>query len=111
MQRTLKVWDGKEVHLALIDKTLVCRDCGREFTFTVGEQEFYSSRGLLNEPTHCPKCRAARHRQRSTGGGSRQVYRAICDTCGVETTVPFEPKWGRPVYCGDCYAKIKGKTQ
>jgi len=49
--------------LPLRDKTLVCRDCGREFTFTVSEQEFYSSRGLLNEPTHCPKCRAARRRE------------------------------------------------
>ena len=36
--------------MALTDKTLVCSDCGQEFTFTVGEQEFYSSRGLLNEP-------------------------------------------------------------
>ncbi|MCK4387193.1 MAG: zinc-ribbon domain containing protein [Dehalococcoidia bacterium] len=94
--------------MTLRDKTLVCRDCGREFTFTVGEQEFYSSHGLLNEPRHCSLCRAAWRRQRSTGGGSRQVYRAICATCGAETTVPFEPKQGRPVYCRGCYAKIRG---
>lgn len=98
--------------MALRNKTLVCRDCGREFTFTVGEQEFYFSRGLLNEPTHCPQCRAARRRERSTGNGSsRQVYRAICAACGAETTVPFEPKLGRPVYCRDCYAKIRGRAQ
>ncbi len=98
--------------MALKDKTLVCRDCGQEFTFTVGEQQFYSSRRLLNEPRHCPECRAARRRERSTGhGGSRQVYSAICADCGVETKVPFEPKQGRPVYCSDCYAKIRGKAQ
>lgn len=24
------------------DKTLVCKDCGAEFVFTAGEQEFYA---------------------------------------------------------------------
>ena len=94
--------------MALTDKTLVCRDCGREFTFTVGEQEFYSSRGLQNEPGRCPDCRATRRRERSGGyGGSRRVYSATCAACGVETTVPFEPREGRPVYCKECYAKMK----
>ena len=49
--------------MALKNKILVCRDCGREFIFTIGEQQFYSSRDL-NEPTRCPKCRAARRRER-----------------------------------------------
>ena len=25
------------------DKTLVCKDCGKEFVWTAGEQEFYAS--------------------------------------------------------------------
>ncbi len=94
--------------MALKDKTLICRDCGQEFTFTVGEQEFYSSRGLLNEPGHCPECRATRRRERSGSyGASRGVHSAICAACGKETTVPFEPTEGRPVYCKECYAKMK----
>ena len=36
--------------MALADKTLVCRDCGQEFVFSTGEQEFYQSHGLQNEP-------------------------------------------------------------
>ena len=36
--------------LNYVDKVLVCRDCGREFVFSAGEQEFYSSRGLQHEP-------------------------------------------------------------
>ena len=28
------------------DKTLVCKDCGKEFVWTAGEQEFYASRGF-----------------------------------------------------------------
>ncbi|WP_045144444.1 zinc-ribbon domain containing protein, partial [Clostridium butyricum] len=28
----------------MTDKTIVCRDCGNEFIFTVGEQEFYKEK-------------------------------------------------------------------
>ncbi len=98
--------------MALADKTLVCRDCGHEFTFTVGEQEFYLSRGLLNEPSRCPECRASRRRERSGGyGDSRRTYTAVCAECGQEATVPFEPREGRPVYCKECYAKMKESGQ
>ena len=94
--------------MALEDKTLTCRECGQEFTFTVGEQEFYVSRGLQNEPRRCPECRVARRRERSGGYGEpRRTYSAVCAECGVETTVPFEPTQGRPVYCKECYAKMK----
>ena len=96
--------------MALTDKTLVCSECGREFTFTVGEQEFYSSRGLMNEPKRCPECRTARRRQRSGYGNSSQSYSVICSACGKETTVPFEPKEDRPVYCKECYTKIRTET-
>ena len=54
------------------DKTLTCRDCGQPFPFTAGEQEFYASRGLTNEPGRCPDCRAARKAQQGgsyAGGG------------------------------------------
>src|SRR2546422_8653599 len=50
------------------DKTLTCKDCGQEFIWTAGEQEFYASRGLQNAPTRCPSDRAAR---RAQGGGAR----------------------------------------
>ena len=29
------------------DKTLICQDCGCEFTFTVGEQEFYKEKASI----------------------------------------------------------------
>ena len=32
------------------DKVLVCKDCGAEFTFTAGEQEFYAEKGFRNKP-------------------------------------------------------------
>ncbi len=45
------------------DKKLVCKDCGQEFVWTVGEQEFYQQKGLTNEPKRCPACRRARKAQ------------------------------------------------
>lgn len=42
------------------DKTLVCKDCGSEFVWTAGEQEFYASKGFTNQPLRCPECRRAK---------------------------------------------------
>ena len=42
------------------DKTLRCKDCGNEFVFTAGEQEFYAEKGFMNEPQRCKDCRVAR---------------------------------------------------
>lgn len=47
------------------DKKLICRDCGNEFVFTVGEQEFYKEKGFENEPVRCPDCRRARKMQKN----------------------------------------------
>ncbi len=88
------------------DKTLTCKDCGAEFIFSAGEQEFYAAKGLENEPARCPECRAAR-KQRNNGGygraQQREMYTAICAECGAETQVPFRPNGSRPVYCRDCF--------
>ncbi len=88
------------------DKILTCRECGREFEFTASEQEFYAEKGFENEPGRCPECRAARKAQ-SRGGGygrqERQMFPAVCANCGEETTVPFEPRGDRPVYCQECF--------
>jgi CxxC-x17-CxxC domain-containing protein len=54
--------------MSYADKSLKCRDCGAEFVFTAGEQEFYAQKGFTNEPTRCPSCRRQR---KSSGGGGR----------------------------------------
>ena len=89
------------------DKNLVCRECGAEFLFAEGEQEFYQKRGLLNEPSRCPDCRAARRRAQNNEGGPRAMYSIICATCGTEAEVPFQPRLGRPVYCNECFTAEK----
>jgi CxxC-x17-CxxC domain-containing protein len=98
--------------VALSDKTLTCVECGYEFTFTTGEQEFFNSKGFTNEPSRCPQCRAARKGQQRSGGGggggfggsAREMHPAVCAQCGVDTMVPFRPRGDRPVYCSDCFS-------
>ena len=86
------------------DKTLVCKDCGAEFTFTSGEQEFYAERGFQNEPQRCKECR---DRKKSEGKPQRELHTAVCAECGGEAKIPFQPVADRPVYCSDCFAKQK----
>ncbi|SHG53970.1 CxxC-x17-CxxC domain-containing protein [Thermosyntropha lipolytica DSM 11003] len=88
------------------DRTLVCQDCGREFVFTAGEQEFYAEKGFENEPKRCKECRGARRSSSSSSRSSRaprEMYSAVCASCGADTKVPFKPVDGRPVYCMDCF--------
>jgi CxxC-x17-CxxC domain-containing protein len=92
------------------DKSLRCADCGQDFIFTSGEQEFYASRGLQNEPRRCPECRRTRKSERRAGndyGSPRQMFPAVCAECGKDTEVPFEPREERPVYCNECYSKVR----
>ena len=63
------------------DKTLVCKECGKEFVFTAGEQEFYAERGFQNEPQRCKPCRDAR---KNSARGPREFFTATCARCGGE---------------------------
>ena len=108
------------------DQTLTCRDCGNTFTWTASEQEFYAKKGF-SQPLCCPACRAARKTRfndrggRGGGGGGggfsdgpRKMYDAVCSNCGKPCQVPFQPtldengKPVKPVYCRDCFQKMKG---
>jgi CxxC-x17-CxxC domain-containing protein len=98
------------------DKTLQCSDCGATFTFTAEEQEFFQTKGYTNEPKRCPSCREARKAQRGATAGyrdrpEREMFQAICASCGKKTEVPFEPREGRPVYCRECYSKVRPTRQ
>ena len=72
------------------DKTLVCKECGQEFVFTAGEQEFYAERGFQNEPQRCKACRDAR---KNAARGPREYFTAVCAACGGEARVPFGARW------------------
>ncbi len=90
------------------DKTLNCKECGRDFVFSASEQEFYAEKGFENEPARCPECRTARKAFRRGGRGTKRMYEAVCAECGQTAHVPFKPTDDRPVYCKDCYSKRNG---
>lgn len=90
------------------DKNLSCKDCGQEFVFTSGEQEFYASRGFENEPQRCKACRDVR---KNATRGAREMFAATCASCGKEAKVPFRPREDRPVYCSECFSNIQESAQ
>jgi CxxC-x17-CxxC domain-containing protein len=92
------------------DKSLECSDCGITLTHSAEDQEFYQSKGYTNEPKRCPDCRQKRKSERngySSYGSNRQMFPVICADCGKQTEVPFEPRGDKPVYCRDCFSKVR----
>ena len=108
--------------MSYADKTLTCRDCGAEFVFTAGEQEFYAQKGFSNEPTRCSSCRRARKAGGDSGRSNygerdsygsrdysspRQMHVTTCASCGGEAQVPFVPRGDKPVLCSNCFQQTR----
>ncbi len=55
----------------MADKNLSCKDCGNDFVFTDGEQEFYTSKGFP-DPVRCPECRKAKKDSKKNGNGNNK---------------------------------------
>ena len=97
--------------MEFIDRILKCSDCSNDFTFTAGEQLFFSDRQFKNDPKRCKLCKAKRAGLGRASEGavtaalplSRTETRTECSACGIETTVPFKPTQGRPVFCRSCF--------
>lgn len=99
------------------DAQLKCIDCAEDFTWTAGEQSFYRDKGLENPPKRCKPCKKAKtHRldmiEKAKLTGKRHVIevRTQCAKCREQTTVPFYPSQGKPVYCRSCFLEMKGET-
>jgi CxxC-x17-CxxC domain-containing protein len=94
------------------DKVLTCVDCGADFIFTAGEQIFFRDKNFKNQPKRCKNCKSKRVAVLSTTQAvgsphhfARVETRAICSQCGKETTVPFRPTQGRPIFCRECFTQ------
>jgi CxxC-x17-CxxC domain-containing protein len=89
------------------DRVLKCAECSAEFIFTAGEQMFFADKGFKNEPKRCKGCKARRAEGAGPGvmGGLqvRSETKTNCSQCGKDTTVPFRPTQGRPVFCRECF--------
>jgi CxxC-x17-CxxC domain-containing protein len=92
------------------DQRISCVDCGEKFVWTVGEQVFFHDKGLKNQPKRCKSCKQAKNDRLAaisaaqvTGVRQRIEVSVTCAQCGQQTTVPFYPSQGRPVYCRSCF--------
>ncbi len=92
------------------DRNIKCVDCGESFIWTAGEQTFFHDKGLKNEPKRCKSCKQAKNERlaaiaaaQSSGVRQRIEVSVQCAQCGQQTTVPFYPSQGRPVYCRACF--------
>ena len=96
-----------DISMEFQDKILKCVDCGADFVFTAGEQLFFHDKQFKNEPKRCKNCKSKRAQALGLpqGGGNyhRVETKAVCSACQRETTVPFKPTQGRPVYCRECF--------
>ena len=89
------------------DQLILCRDCQSEFTFCAGEQEYFATKSLSNQPKRCPNCRVEARVRRS--GKTNVITHSVCATCGTETKVPFHPRGHKPIFCIACLAVERNK--
>jgi CxxC-x17-CxxC domain-containing protein len=96
------------------DKILKCVDCGADFVFTAGEQLFFHDKQFKNEPKRCKACKGKRAQGNSASGGgggyAKVETRTTCSNCGKDTTVPFKPTQGRPVFCRECFQQKRASA-
>lgn len=88
----------------------VCANCGKdcEVPFRpTGDRPIYCS--------NCFKDMGGSGQRRSEGGDFRRpnsdkkrMFKAVCDTCGKDCEVPFQPSAGKLVYCNNCFGKSEG---
>ncbi len=99
------------------DRAITCVDCGEQFVWTAGEQVFFHDKGLKNEPKRCKRCKQAKNDRlaaisaaQMAGIKQRIEVTVTCAQCGEQTTVPFYPSQGRPVYCRSCFLATRAMS-
>ncbi len=80
---------------------------------SLGEQTFYRDKGLKNPPKRCKECKQAKNERLAAiaaaqaAGIKQRIEVAVhCARCNSQTTVPFYPSQGRPVYCRSCFLEM-----
>jgi len=84
------------------DKEIICKECGNKFLFSASEQEFFQRKGFQHEPARCPDCRKAKRKQLE-----KEMIEIECAKCGKKTKALLDIKKNLPIYCRDCFEKLK----
>jgi CxxC-x17-CxxC domain-containing protein len=83
-------------------KEVFCSKCFEE----MGGGESRESRGSNRfESRGDSRSFGGRDTRDSRSFSDRPMFNAICDECGDNCQVPFEPRNGKPVLCSNCFAK------
>ena len=89
-------WDVKALGdsggFEFVNRVLHCVGCNSKFDFTPGEQRFFQSRGLMNQPKRCKSCRVSR-RERSN---NRSPALTASGSQGTGTRPSFRSGWAQP---------------
>ncbi|NNE99647.1 MAG: hypothetical protein HKN25_11565 [Pyrinomonadaceae bacterium] len=97
-----------------VDEHIICSDCDKEFVWSAGEQEFFRDKGLQNPPKRCKPCKKAKNARITALNSSDSRHKievhVNCAECGANTTVPFYPSQGRPVFCRSCFLRMNPDT-
>ena len=56
-----------------IEKTIICKDCGKDFTLSAGEQKFYEEKGL----SHPIRCKDSRLKRKTSFGKKEETEKEI----------------------------------
>ena len=96
------------------DRTIQCVDCGGDFV-DGRRAGLLSDKGLKNSPKRCKPCKQAKNERlaaiaaaQAAGVRQRIEVSVNCAQCGQQTTVPFYPSQGRPVFCRSCFLASRG---
>ncbi len=85
----------------LDEKVLLCKDCGKKFLWTTGEQKFFLEKGLQNIPKRCKVC-VAEYKEKLHQ--KHPVWQIKCKKCSKKNEVTFEPK-SEDILCETCFGK------
>lgn len=90
-----------KLHQMFEDKTLNCKECSAEFTWTAGEQEFFNQKGFKNKPTRCKECRKVNRQKVET-----EYFKVTCSSCSQIGEAMFKPSDPEAkIFCKDCFEK------
>lgn len=89
------------------DKTLKCKECGKDFVWAAGEQEFFAQKGFSNKPTRCKDCRKVNRAKVEA-----EYFKITCSSCGQVGEALFKPSDpAATIYCKNCFdEKVLAKT-
>src|ERR1700739_3477550 len=79
------------------DRILRCVDCGAEFIWTAGEQQFFADKNFKNEPKRCKTCKAKRAARPASAGAARERVetRKTCSAGGEDSAPAPRPAFER----------------